>query len=195
MYVCEYIRTKIFAPKPESIDLIKLTTAFPQCKVNISHEDQDINGGLKVLGIPFGDDNFIKNCLKSRYKEYKNNIDKLFTTITKQQLFKILQYSSSLFQHLISVLPPHLTNDFAKLIDELNFETFRRAFLDNVVLQQTDINYLKTRARLPLRHNGLGMLALQERCEPAFFATTMAIKKAEHPYENNTWTMLNSNQT
>ena len=64
-----------------------------------------------------------------------------------------------------------------------------------MVLQQTDINYLKTRARLPLRHNGLGMLALQERCEPAFFTTIMAIKKAEHPYENNTWMMLNSNQT
>ena len=63
-------KTKIFAPNSESIDLIKLTTAFPRCKVNISHEDQDINGGLKVLGIPFGDDNFIKNCLKSTYEEY-----------------------------------------------------------------------------------------------------------------------------
>ena len=40
-------KTKIFAPKPESIDLIKLTTAFPQCKVNISHEDQDINGASR----------------------------------------------------------------------------------------------------------------------------------------------------
>ena len=90
---------------------MKLTTAFPQCKLNISHEDQDINGCLKVLGILFGDDNFIKNCLTSTYEEHKNNIDELFTTITKEQVFKILQYSSSLFQHLISALPPHLTNE------------------------------------------------------------------------------------
>ena len=39
------------------------------------------------------------------------------------------------------------------------------------------------------------MLALQERREPAFFTTIMAIKRAEHPYENNMWIMLNSNQT
>ena len=105
-------KTHAYIPRNLELHQPIITQFLPQCTTS--------NEGFTVLGIPFGKDDYISQVLHKCAAEYKTNLETASDWITKQQLFKVLQTSASLFQHFLATIPTHLTQDFTASIDSIN---------------------------------------------------------------------------
>jgi hypothetical protein len=145
--------------------------------------------GLKILGIPIGDDQWMKTKLSGFVQQYQSELEIIKSSCTHQQMFKVLQLAASVFQHIIAVIPPEITNDFCKQIDETNIQMFNQLYIpENVQLTDEEEAWLTTRRQLPVRHHGLGILALQHRNSPAYISTAVAIFNDKATLSTASWT-------
>ena len=177
-------KTRVFMPRTTGSATKSILRSLADANI-VPPGGQDVEG-LTVLGIPMGTPNYICQQLDQEAERYTTRLAELSKECTRQQLFKVLQQASSLFQHYLATLQPDLTADFAKSIDDANWSTFRQAFLDKVPLTIQDINYVRDRAILPLRHQGLGILALEERIYTANYIACTSIATSKNTLEKNT---------
>ena len=86
-----------------------------------------------------------------------------------------------------------LLYDFATAIDKANWAAFQQTFLHQIPLTDQEIRYARDRAMLPLRHQGLGLLALDERIYTANYVACTSIATIKNNLEQDTWNRLSQN--
>lgn len=175
-------KTKLLLNNVNRNKINQVKKKFPECDVTTD--------GMIVLGVPIGTDTYIKEQLDKRRIAYNMALDDIAKFQTKQQVLKVLQVSASMHQHLIAVLPPRLTDKFCKRIDKHLFNTFKKTFLDQVVMTDSEWENTILRIRLPIRLQGFGILSLQDRAMRAFFTTAAATRNLarEHQDQQKTTT-------
>ena len=132
--------------------------------------------GIKILGIPIGSEDWVKQKLSCLINQYESDLEIIKSHCSNQQIFKVLQLSASVFQHIIAVIPPDITDEFCTQIDDINREHFKQLCMSShIQLTDQQREWLNDRLHLPVRHNGMGLLALKYRNRPAFISTAAAI--------------------
>ena len=96
---------------------------------------------------------------------------------------RLLQHTASAYQHIVTVLPPEETLDFAEDIDAITTTTFNRCVIG---IQHPHIDHqtlaaIEIRTRMRLRDGGFGILSLKDRVPFAVVSTVIKIRNdADH---------------
>ena len=144
--------------------------------------------GVTILGVPFGTHEWTKAQLKAKANQYERRLDELSAT-SHQTYLKVLQYTASYFQHILAVIPPLQTKEFAQRIDQANTKYFNQTFFKDIDLSQPAgpgneapslERVIQTRMTLPLRHSGMGILSLADRYQPAYLLSLLKFQNEEY---------------
>ena len=185
-------KTKIFLPHANQEQRNAIYSSLPD-RIKYSNDDVIQEGGIKILGIPIGKDGWVRQKLSDIATRYVSDLEKIKSSCTHQQVFKVLQLSASVFQHIIAVIPPQITDEFCTKIDHINVQNFKQLYIPpNVQLSDTETQWLHNRIHLPVRHNGMGLLALKYRNRPAFISTAVAIHNDTSPSSAASWAAYTS---
>ena len=97
-------KTEIFMPHASLIHRIQVNNDLP---IDLKQSSQKLEKqGLKILGIPIGHDVYVKQKLSGLISKYQSDLQIIQSTCSHQQVFKVLQLSASVFQHILAVIPP-----------------------------------------------------------------------------------------
>jgi hypothetical protein len=176
-------KTQVFAPHATEETMQGIRNKIPHSIT----EDQITTQGLTILGVPIGKDAWMETQLQQIVAKYQEELNQISKSCSTQQKFKILQLAASIFQHIISVLPPMITEKFCTDIDEINIQSFIDTFMPTAQLNQDQRNWMTRRLHLPVRFMGFGILSLQVRRHPAYISTAVALYNGNTLASSNHW--------
>ena len=163
-------KQELYLPARSKRELDDIKHLWPETKIT--------NQGITCLGAPVGNSQWTKTQLDSHLERATANMQLCAERCSAQVTLKLLQHTASAYQHIVTVLPPDETLDFASDIDKLTANTFNNYVIG---VQQHQVNQnclpaIKIRTRMRLRDGGFGILSLKDRVPVAVVSTAIKIQ-------------------
>lgn len=154
--------------------------------------------GLTVLGVPVGQDDWVKAQLDAKATAFEERLDRMSEQVSTQSLLLVLQSAQSMFQHILAAAKPALVEDLAHRVDAACRSAFEaklygakahclsKTAKDRLgqVLQfdDKDVTYrrlMEMRLEMPIKKGGLGVLSLVTRAKRAYLISVSNLRR-EH---------------
>ena len=119
-----------------------------------------------------------KSQLDSHLDRATANLQLCADNCSAQVTLRLLQHTASAYQHIVTVLPPEETLDFAEDIDAITTTTFNRCVIG---IQHHQIDHqtlaaIEIRTRMRIRDGGFGILSLKGRAPFAVVSAAIKIR-------------------
>jgi predicted small metal-binding protein len=162
-------KQELYLPAASTAELDHIEHLWPETKIT--------NHGVTCLGVPVGNLQWTAEQLDSHLERATANLQLCTDNCSAQVTLKLLQHTASAYQHIVTVLPPEETLQFAEDIDEVTTDTFNRSVIGTQQHQIDDqtLAAIEIRTRMRLRDGGFGILSLKDRVPFAVVSTAVKI--------------------
>ena len=104
-------KSELYLPAASTNQLDPINHLWPETKIT--------NHGITCLGVPIGNFQWTKNQLDAHLDRATASLQLCADKCSAQVTLRLLQHTASAYQHIVTVLPPDETLDFAAGIDRL----------------------------------------------------------------------------